>query len=85
MLGTRKWIAAAAAALIACGAHAADAPYPARPVKIEVGANAGGGTDIIARMLAEKFQTSTRPAVRRREQARRVEHHRRRLHGEGPA
>ncbi|MET0731986.1 MAG: tripartite tricarboxylate transporter substrate binding protein [Casimicrobiaceae bacterium] len=59
MLGTRKWIAAAAAALIASGAHAADAPYPARPVKIEVGANAGGGTDIIARMLADKFQTST--------------------------
>ena len=59
MLGTMKWIAAAAAALIASGAHAADAPYPARPVKIEVGANAGGGTDIIARMLAEKFQAST--------------------------
>jgi tripartite-type tricarboxylate transporter receptor subunit TctC len=35
-------------------AAAADT-YPARPVKIMVGANAGGGTDIIARMLAEKF------------------------------
>jgi tripartite-type tricarboxylate transporter receptor subunit TctC len=35
---------------------AADPAYPARPVKIMVGANAGGGTDIIARMLAEKFQ-----------------------------
>ena len=33
-----------------------DPAYPTRPVKILVGANAGGGTDIIARMLAEKFQ-----------------------------
>jgi tripartite-type tricarboxylate transporter receptor subunit TctC len=38
------------------GVAAADPAYPARPVKIMVGANAGGGTDIIARMLAEKFQ-----------------------------
>ena len=37
---------------------AADSAYPSRPVKILVGANAGGGTDIIARMLAEKFQES---------------------------
>ncbi|MBL8309094.1 MAG: tripartite tricarboxylate transporter substrate binding protein [Burkholderiales bacterium] len=29
--------------------------YPSRPVKIMVGASPGGGTDIIARMLAEKF------------------------------
>ncbi len=30
-------------------------PYPVKPVKLMVGASAGGGTDIIARMLAEKF------------------------------
>lgn len=29
--------------------------YPNKPVKLMVGANAGGGTDIIARMLAEKL------------------------------
>ena len=29
--------------------------YPGKPVRIMVGANAGGGTDIIARMLAEKM------------------------------
>ena len=29
--------------------------YPFRPVRIMVGASAGGGTDIIARVLAEKF------------------------------
>jgi tripartite-type tricarboxylate transporter receptor subunit TctC len=39
-------------------ASAADPAYPTRPVKILVGANAGGGTDIIARMLADKFQES---------------------------
>jgi len=30
--------------------------WPAKPVRIMVGASAGGGTDIIARMLAEKYQ-----------------------------
>lgn len=29
--------------------------YPTKPVRIMVGANAGGGTDIIARILAEKM------------------------------
>jgi tripartite-type tricarboxylate transporter receptor subunit TctC len=33
----------------------AQTTYPTKPVRIMVGANAGGGTDIIARMLAEKF------------------------------
>ena len=33
----------------------AQTAYPAKPVKIMVGASAGGGTDIVARMLAEKF------------------------------
>ena len=50
--------AALLAVVIANGAVAADPAYPTRPVKILVGANAGGGTDIIARMLAEKFQES---------------------------
>ena len=33
----------------------AQTPYPTKPVKLMVGANAGGGTDIVARMLAEKM------------------------------
>ncbi|MFM7569673.1 MAG: Bug family tripartite tricarboxylate transporter substrate binding protein, partial [Betaproteobacteria bacterium] len=34
---------------------AAQTPYPSKTVRLMVGAGAGGGTDIIARMLAEKF------------------------------
>ena len=39
-------------------ASAQSAGWPAKPVKILVGASAGGGTDIIARMLAEKLQNA---------------------------
>lgn len=34
--------------------------YPNKPVRLMVGANAGGGTDIIARMLADKLADSMR-------------------------
>src|SRR5437868_9645061 len=39
---------------MACGASGQDS-YPSRPVRIMVGASAGGGTDIVARMLGDKF------------------------------
>lgn len=48
-------LVAALALAASAPTSAADAAYPARPVRILVGANAGGGTDVIARMLAEKF------------------------------
>jgi tripartite-type tricarboxylate transporter receptor subunit TctC len=47
-----------AATLVLVAFASAAQTYPARPVKIMVGANAGGGTDIIARMLADKYQAS---------------------------
>jgi len=48
-----------AAALLAPLAPASNAAeFPTKPVRLMVGANAGGGTDIIARMLAEKFAES---------------------------
>jgi tripartite-type tricarboxylate transporter receptor subunit TctC len=44
----------------ACVSAAAQAPaaWPSKPVRILVGASAGGGTDIIARMLGEKYQSA---------------------------
>ena len=48
----------AALALVTLATTAAAQTYPSHPVRIMVGANAGGGTDIIARMLADKFQAA---------------------------
>ncbi len=54
-LGRMIAMVAGTVAMLVTGAAAAQADYPSKPVRIMVGANAGGGTDIIARMLAEKF------------------------------
>jgi tripartite-type tricarboxylate transporter receptor subunit TctC len=54
---TLLYIALASLALSATPAIA-QSDYPNKPIRIMVGANAGGGTDIIARMLAEKFGES---------------------------
>ena len=37
--------------------------YPSKPIKIMVGASPGGGTDIVARVLAEKLSASLKQAV----------------------
>jgi len=54
----KKFNVVVATALMLAAFTVAAQTYPARPVKIMVGANAGGGTDIIARMLADKYQAS---------------------------
>ena len=51
----RRRFVLASAVLLASRAVSAQAAYPTKPVRLMVGANAGGGTDIVARMLAEKF------------------------------
>ena len=43
---------------ICCFNASAQTAYPSKHVKLMVGAGAGGGTDIIARMLAEKMSES---------------------------
>lgn len=65
MSRTRHYAAALAALALAAPALAlAQDAFPARTVRIMVGANAGGGTDIIARMLGEKFaETFKQPFV----------------------
>jgi tripartite-type tricarboxylate transporter receptor subunit TctC len=53
-----RTLAAACAALAIAAPVLAQTDYPTKPVRIMVGASAGGGTDVIARMLAEKFAES---------------------------
>lgn len=57
-MNRKTFIATSVATLLAFStAFAQDYPA-AKPVKIMVGASAGGGTDILARMLADKFGQS---------------------------
>jgi tripartite-type tricarboxylate transporter receptor subunit TctC len=49
--------AAATGLLIAASTPALAQDWPAKPVKILVGASPGGGTDIVARMIGDKFQS----------------------------
>ena len=57
--------------------------YPSRIIRIVVAFPAGGPTDLVARLLADKLKASLGPERHRREQAGRERRHRRRLRGEG--
>ncbi len=56
-------ILAVALAVLGLAQGAFAQTYPNKPIKIMVGASAGGGTDIIARMLAEKMSISLKQPV----------------------
>ncbi len=51
----KKTLTVAILVNLAISSVQAQSMFPTKPVRILVGANAGGGTDIIARLLAEKF------------------------------
>lgn len=54
----KKRIGFIAVAVLCAWSASAQTAYPTKPVKVMVGAGPGGGTDIIARMLAEKMAES---------------------------
>ena len=52
------YLAAGAAALPAASSIAGAQTYPSRPVTIVVGVAAGGATDVIARVMAERMKSA---------------------------
>ena len=61
-MNRRLALATAALAALASSAHAEDA-WPARPVRIVVPFAAGGTSDILARLLAERLQVALKQTV----------------------
>jgi tripartite-type tricarboxylate transporter receptor subunit TctC len=68
----------AAAALLAFAALAAAQGYPNKPVKIIVAYQAGQGTDVATRYIAEQLNKGARPGVFHRQQTRCRRQHRHR-------
>ena len=55
ILGATAFALASLALMSSVSQEAAAQAYPTKPVRLMVGATAGGGTDIVARMLGEKL------------------------------
>src|SRR5262245_64143138 len=66
MTASWRWarLATVGAALLAAAPHSADAQdFPAKPIRIIVGLAAGGATDVMARLVAQKMSESLRTTV----------------------
>src|SRR5262245_37189141 len=64
MLTRRSFIAGASLACISVGAdQAAAQAYPTQTIRIIAGFPAGGGIDLVARLLAEPFKTLGQPVI----------------------
>ena len=62
----RRWFLKAATSLVAAGAmlpESAEAAYPDHPIRILVGYAAGGGVDIVARLLSEPMKNALHETV----------------------
>jgi tripartite-type tricarboxylate transporter receptor subunit TctC len=60
---TRRQFALTAAAALLAGPARAQAGYPSRPIRILVGYPAGGGVDLVARLLAEPMKATLNATV----------------------
>src|SRR5215468_5217936 len=64
MLTRRSFVAGASLASIPVGAQRAAAQsYPTQTIRIVAGFPAGGGIDLVARLLAEPFKTMGQPVI----------------------
>ena len=63
LAGLAGLAAAAVLTAVPAGAQQQQQPYPDKPMRIMVGASPGGGTDILARVLADKFSPALKQPV----------------------